>query len=239
MPDVKELIKQLGADQETAYKAKKALYEQVTRASAPGKEAQRGELAQALATELTAKPDPKKGEYTYPGPVRTKIAYLLSFVAGEPQVMALMDALRGLDTREAARFALDFAPSEASTKALVLAVDDVGPEFRIGAIGALGRRGTPEAASVLRSVAKDDPDPKVRMAAAEELARFADPANDAVIAQAAATVCKKRGAVARIRLAETLRKAGKKDAAARICKEVAAGDAPKHVKKAAEIGLKA
>ena len=168
-----DLIRQLGADQEQAFKANKTLYEMVTRATAPGSESKRAELATALAAELTAKqPDPKrKDEYLYPHPVRVKVARLLSFVATEKEVPALQESLRDLDVREMARYALDFNTSEAATKALVMALADVGSEFRIGLVGALARRNSLEARSAVEKVASGDSDPRVQSAAADTLER--------------------------------------------------------------------
>src|SRR5689334_9750595 len=100
MAEINELVKQLGADQETAFKAHKVLLDKVTRATAPGAENEKQELARALASQLTAKADPKKDAPLHPPAVRVRIARLLSFVAGESELMALIGALRDLEARE-------------------------------------------------------------------------------------------------------------------------------------------
>jgi len=251
MPEIKELVKQLGKDQETAYKANYALLQMVTRASAPDvvSQARRGEVAGQLAAELNAKTKPKKNkkgkevppELVHSAVVRSAICRLLAYVGGAGEVPALVEALGDLEVREMARLALDGNRSEEATAALVQAVEAIGPEFRVGAINALGRRKGPNVVAALRKAAEDD-DPEAALAAVEALANFADPSVDAVIAKAAGAKCAKaraRANKARVRLAETLRKAGNKAAARAIYKAIAASDADQVQKRAAETGLKA
>ncbi len=108
-------------------------------------------------------------------------------------------------------------------------------------INALARVKAAGAVSRLRELAASDTEPQVRIAAVEALAGFADPASDPVIAKAAESECPRaraRAWKARVRLAETLRLAGRKDAAIRIYKAVASGEGDAAQKKAAELALK-
>jgi HEAT repeat protein len=239
MADIKELVKKLDADQETAYQAEKALRELVARASAPGREAARDEAAQALAAELNAKQGEKRDQPVHSARARSKVASLLGFVMTGDALMALMSSLRDLDVRESARCALDFYGTQAATKALILALDEVGPEFRVGVVGALGRRRTPEALRALQDAARDDSDEQVRLAAVDELANFAEPANDEIISQGGRGR-RSRGRIlsARLHLAATLRQAGQSAEANRIYRSIQSGEAAPHHKRAAELGLK-
>ncbi len=250
MPEIKELVAQLGRDQKTAYVARLQLLQIVTRANAPGEEAKRAEVAGALVAELNATGEPKKnkkGEDIPPGllhssAIRTKIAYLLSYVAAGAEVPALEEATRDFEVREAARYALDQNTSEAATRALIAILDQrVGPEFRVGVVNALARRNGPEVLAVLRKTATDDSDDEVRIAAVEGLSYFADPGNDAVIAHAAADECPRirtRAQKARVRLAEQLQRAGQAAAAAKIYHAIQSGNADQPQKTAAALGLK-
>ncbi len=243
MPDIKELVKQLGADQETAYKAEKALRELVTRASAPDQDSERKEIASALAGELMARREKQKkedpDEYQHSPRVRSTVARLLSLVMTDESIMALMGCLRDLQVRESARYALDTSVSRGTTKALILALDEVGPEFRVGVVGALARRRTDEVLKVLQGVAADDPDEDVRWAAIEALGNFPEPANDAIIREGGqGWRSRSRVLVARLRLADTLRKAGKLSEAGEIYRSIRSSDAPAHYRRAADIGLK-
>src|SRR5215467_10960472 len=83
--DLSEQVRQLGADQQQAFKADRAIYLLVTRATAPGSESKRAELAEKLAKELTAKKPDHNDQYLYAPPIRVKVARLLSFVATEKE----------------------------------------------------------------------------------------------------------------------------------------------------------
>lgn len=247
MASIKELVKQLDDKQEVAYRAYKALEGIVTRASAPANDQERAAAAADLAAELNAMTKPEKDKNGKEKPpklvhstrVRNRVARLLSYVAGAKEVPALVQALADLEVREMARFALDRNTSNEATQALIKTLDEVGPTFRTGVVNALGKR---QGAGVLARLrqATEDEDGQVRIAAVEGLANFADASNDAFITKATKAKCPRcrtRAHQARVRLAEKLRKAGKKSAAKRIYKAVCAGDADEPQKKAAEIGL--
>ena len=62
MPSIRELVAQFGGEQEAAYTAFRQVELMVTRASAPGKEAEKAQLAAELAGELWAMTEAKKDE---------------------------------------------------------------------------------------------------------------------------------------------------------------------------------
>jgi hypothetical protein len=250
MEPLEDIIKRLGdADQVVAFKAYQALLKVVMEDTRPGKEASRAKTAATLAAEVMARvpggKDDKGKEKPpvpkYAAPVRIKTLRLLSYVATPKEVPTFVQACDDLDLREMARFALDGNTADEATKALIEALEKVGPEFRIGVVNALGKRKGPEAIKILQKAA-DDSEPEVAMAAIEALAGFPDPSSDPLLAKAAECDCPKarnRANVARIRLAETLRLAGNKAAAKGIYSAILAGKADKPQRKAAELALKA
>ena len=128
----------------------------------------------------------------------------------------------------------------AALASIVLSGD--GSRFRLGAIAALGRRTGAVATEALRKSA-DDPDPRIRAAAAAAMANGAEPGFDGAI-QAALDPAKGVAAHAdanrlRLRLASNLAKAGRKNEAKRIFDAVAAGPHEACCKKAVAAGLKA
>jgi hypothetical protein len=250
MPSIQELVAQFGAEQEAAYTAYRQVEVMVTRASAPGKEAEKAQLAAELTGALWAMTEPKKDdqgkkarpEIRYPLVARIKILRLLPYVAGAKEVPAIAKAMDDLDLREDARCALDRDPSEKATKALVDALDaSVGPQFRVGIVGSLAKRPSAQAMAALQR-ATSDPEPAVALAAVMGLANFPEPANDDFIVKAAHCKCpvaRANALKARVRFAENLSKAGAKFAAKKVYQSIAAGDADPLQKQAAEMALKA
>lgn len=243
MSSISELVAQLGSDDQTkAYQARKGLIEAVSRAAKPADQKPvAAELASALtATTKTKGQGGKEEEQPKFSPaVRNQVSQYLAQVADDEQVPALAAALGNLETREMARWALDRIPTEAATKALVAALEQVGPEFRVGVINALGKRkGTDVQAALLRAAGDDDM--QVRFAAVEALANLPEPSNDEPIAAATKVGpprARNRAQKARVRFAETLRLAGKKDAAIAVYKSIIANDADEPQKKAAKMAL--
>jgi hypothetical protein len=231
---VSELVAQLGSDDQVkAYQARQKLADTVARASKP---AEQNELAAALATELTAK---DKDKPKHSPTARKETLKLLSLAAGDEQVPALVECLKDLELRMQARWALERIPTAAATAALVKALEQVGPEFLTGVVIALGRRTGADVVAALHKAAQDADD-EVRLAAIESLANLAERSNDDVIAAATKTGsprARARAQKARVRLAETLRNAGQKDAAVAIYKAIAANDADEPQKKAARLAL--
>ena len=230
-----------------AFKAYKQLEETATRASAPGSEAKCAEVAAELAAELNAETPPTKnekgkeepGKSKYSSTVRNKICRLLACVGGAKEVPALVKMIGELEVREMARWSLDRNRSQAATDALIKALEEVGTEFRVGVVGSLGKRKCAMAMAALQDVANADAEPEVRINAVEVLANFPEPANADVILKATQCACpllSTRAWKAAVRLAENLRKAGKKSDAAALDRKIGSG-APAAQKAAANIGL--
>lgn len=250
MPSIRELVEQFGDEQEKAYTAFRQVELMVTRASAPGEEADKAQLAAELTSGLWAMTEAKKDEKgrdvppasRYPLAARVKILRLLPYVAGDNEVPAIAKAMDDLDLREDARCALDRNRSERATKALIDALDSsAGPEFRVGIVGSLGTRPSAQAMAALQK-ATSDSEPPVALAAVEALANFPEPANDEFIVKATECKCpvaRQRAFKARVRFAENLSKSGAKFAAKKVYQSIAAGDADALHKKAAELALKA
>lgn len=258
-------LKTLDGDQVVAFQTYEALSGDALKSTAPGKTQDRKKIAAFLAAELNAtdpdnSPDPedkdkgKKGKgkeekkkekpriVRYSFAVRNKVIRLLGIVAGGAEVPALVTAMKELELREAARCALDRVQSKAATDALIAALKDVGPEFRVGVVGSLGDRSGNKVVKALQGLA-DDVDHEVRLAAFDALAKIPDAGSDAVLAAAAKCKCPvaRQGAIkARVRLAETLARSGDKANARRIYEDIRRSDAAgAPQKKAAEIGIKA
>lgn len=245
MPSVEQLSEQLGsADQPTVYQAKRALAHLAAAAGAPGKDAERAQLAAALAKiEGATKPKDEKDKTpvpVYSAKVRDEIARVLAEIGGDMEAPALKQTLADFDAREMARFALDRMTCQAATDALVeAALKSIGAEFRVGVINALSRRSGSSVIDALKKCAADS-EPHVRLAAAEALANHADAAADELLVAAGKQPGHRaalRMAKARIRLAENLVRAGQKDAGKKIYQSIAQSDALAPQKKAAQQAL--
>lgn len=224
MASLDELLTQLGSDdQSTAFAAKRQLGVLATTVGAPGQEAQRAELAQKLAQALTTPRKVKQADGTetdqaLPLSARRKLLRVLALVAGESEVSAIASCLDEFELREEARWTLDRMVAPGATAALVEAArGGIGPEFRVGAINALGRREAEAGLEALKRATVDE-DVEVRNAAAEALARFTDGTSDALLAAvlkfgSPTPRTRTRVVRARVRLAERLAKVGQKDAA--------------------------
>jgi hypothetical protein len=241
--DVAKLVEQLGAaDQVKAYQANSALDTLVWQSGT----SERSALAEALAAELAATKETGKNRDDkpilapkHPAEVRRQICQHLAAVAGDAQVAVLRQALDDLDVREMARWALDRMTCSAATQALITAaVEAVGVEFRIGVIGALARRSGPAVVAALKQCAQES-DPRIALSACEALCSHADPAIDPVLTAAGRRLDRSRTRVqrARIRLAETLAKANRPDAAERVYHDVLRDKPEKPQAQAAERGL--
>jgi hypothetical protein len=245
MPSVEQLSDQLGSsDQAKVYQAKRALAEQTSAAGAPGKDKERAELAASLA-KIVAATRPKSGQdktpvAAYSAKVRGEICRALAAVGGDMETPALKQALADFESREMARFALDRMTCQAATDALAeAALQSVGAEFRVGVVNALGRRSGSGVVDALKKCAADA-DPHVRLAAAEALANHADASADELLVAAEKQPGDRaalRMSKARIRLAETLVRAGQQEAGKKIYQAVAQSDAEGPQKKAAQQAL--
>lgn len=249
METIQSLVEQLGgADQAQDFRAYRALWQIVAAAGTPGKDAERSQVAQELATQLNAETEHTDGEgkqhksIKYSAAVRGRIAQLLSCVAAESEVEALQKSLGDFNTREMARWALDRTPCQPATVALATAAcDGVGPEYRVGAVNALARRGGAEAVAALTKAAADA-DPEVRLAAVEGLALIGQAESDLAVAAVLGDPSmdergRQRALKARLRLAETLAAAGDRNGARRVFQAVLACDAKPPQAEAARRGL--
>jgi HEAT repeat protein len=243
-----EMLKDLdNADQAVAYKTYQMLEMTALAYTARDKAAPREEMAAFLAAELNAT-DPggkdNNGNDKPPVPrysmrVRRQIARLLGYVAGAAEVPALAAAMKDLELREEARCALDRNQSEAATEALVAALDEVGPTFRVGVAGSLAGRSGSSVTKALQALI-DDEDGAVRVAAADTLATIPNADSHDVLVTLSKRECRptrQAAHKARIRLAETLARAGDKAAARKIYQAVRHSEAGEPQKKAAGIGL--
>jgi hypothetical protein len=238
MAQVQELLGKLqSSDQAEAFRANRELGDLVTAAGKPDAGLERTALAAALAAEINAdipgeEGKPPKGK-KYNPMTRGLIARHLWLVAGEAEVPALKETMQDFGTREMARWALEGIVSPAGTALLILASQNaVGPEFRVGVINALAKKSGPEVIAELKRASLDD-DVEVRTAAAEALANFPEPTSDAVLAAVLkfgepSPRIRERLLRARLRLAETLVKAGQVDAGKAIYQAMVndGGDGP-------------
>lgn len=249
-----KLVADLGADDSVkAYRADRSLTDLVHRAGGPKGQAERAAHAKALAAELAATREAgtdRRGKPTrepkHSSKVRREICRHLSMVAGPPEVAALRQATGDLEVREMARWTLERMTCPEATAVLIdLATGGVGDEFRIGAINALGRRccGDAKVVETLRKCAGDDAF-AVRMAACDALANHPAADSDATLLAAgkqgegqAARHARRHIAKARVRLAETLVRAGQKAAGKKIYQAVLADKIDEPQKKAAQRGL--
>jgi hypothetical protein len=244
------MVARLGNDNPAeVFQAYKEIEELATRATAPGSETKRAELAAALAAELSAQTTAtkdEKGKEVPPKPkhsrqVRGKICQLLTYVSGPQEVPALVQAMGELELREPARCALDRNMSEEATDALIKALDIVGADFRVGVVNSLGKRHGEKVLAALVKVAASDEDPQMRINAVEALANM--PEAPAVQAALKATQDPKsciatRAWKAAVRLADNLHKAGRKTDAADLYRRINA-DGPDAQKAAAKMAIEA
>ena len=248
MRPIADIVRLMGSkDQGVAFYAYHELLGAVTGGQV-AEESERAALATDLAKELNAmvpggfddRGNPLPPKMKHSAAVRNKIARLLSYIGSEVEVPALSKAMEDLEVREMARFALDGNACESATQALIAALEEVGPIFRVGVVNSLAARNGPDALAALKKAASDS-DREVRIAAVEALSSFADPSCDPIIAQAASSGSphdRNRAIVARLRLADRLRASGQTEAASRIYREIQASSTEPAHKRAAEIGLR-
>jgi len=243
MPTVTELCNDLcSGEQVRAYQARQALTKLCFEVGAAGRENDRTTTAQELAQYLTKLKPAKdnRGEATVES-MNTSLGAIdvcraLAAVGGDAEVVAVVECLKNIDLREAARWCLARMTCQAATDALASALQSAaGTEFRVGLINALAKKNGSATVEALRSATTDN-EPEVRLAAAEALAQMPDATLDAAIAGIATGASTRRAARtarARLRLAETLLRTGNKDAAKMVFAAVAAADVPAPQKKAA------
>jgi HEAT repeat protein len=244
--DVNALIKELSKpDGPENYKARVRLRNETARVGGKGQEAERAELAAALAKAVAESvPKGRRRIYDRPFPntlMRNELLRSLCEIAGAAEVPILVKAIEDFEVRDFVRRVIESIPGDEATMALAqMAVKGEGTEFRIGAINALGERRTSAAMEALRNCAAD-PDPRIRLAAADALSRFGDPSVDPVIAQ---SFDPQRGwaphanaARTRLRLAASVAKTGNKPAADQIFRSIAVSQPERFQVKAMELGI--
>jgi HEAT repeat protein len=244
--DVKALIKELEKpDGPENYKARVRLRNETARVGGKGQEAERAEFAAALAKAVVElQPKGRRRIYDRPfanTPMRNELLRSLCEIAGPAEVSVLMKAEDDFEVRDGVRRVLECIQGDESTAALVMmVVKGEGTEFRIGAINALGKRNTPGSLEALKSCAAD-PDPRIRLAAAEALSNRGDPSAQPVIMQ---SFDPRRGWAAhgdpvrtQLQLAANVAKAGNKAAADQIYRAVGSMQAQPFQSKAAQAGL--
>lgn len=236
---VDQIVEQLASgDQVAGYRARRALEQLTAAVGAPGAEG-RAAAAARLAEHLLAT---QEGNQTprYSAEVRGVLARALGDIGGEAEVGPLKAVLSDFDVRENARFALQRLPDQAAAEALAeAAVQAVGSEFRIGTVAALGMRSGAKVVDTLRLCAADE-DREVSLAALEALANHADASSDALFSQAteqAGPRYRARIERARLRLAETLERAGQAAAARSIYQVLATGATDEAPRAAAQAAL--
>jgi len=247
---IKDTVARMGNENPAeAFKAYKEIMELASRATAPGSESKRAELAAALAAELNAKTKPSKDEKGKEVParpvhssvVRGRICQLLTYVSGPQEVPALVEAMGELEVREPVRCALDRNMSDEATDALIKALDIVGADFRVGLVNSLGKRRGEKVLAALAKIADSDEDPQMRINAVEALANMPEaPAVQAALkaGQDPKSCIATRAWKAAVRLAENLHKAGRKTDAADLYRRINA-DGPDAQKAAAKMALEA
>ena len=239
---VKELEKPDGADQ---YRARVRLRNETARVGGKGQEAERTELAAALA-KVVVETQPKERRRIYDRPfantpMRCELLRNLCEIAGQSEVAVLMRAIDDLEIRDAIRRVVECVPGDEATDALgVIAAKEEGTEFRIGAINALGARKTAKSMEALTACAAD-PDPRIRLAAAQALACCGDPSSTAVVAQ---SFDPNRGWAPHanmnrtlLRLASNLAKSGNKPAADMVFRNVGGGRPEPYQLRAVQLGV--
>lgn len=244
-PTIQQLAEDLAShDQVKVYRATQALTRITDKAGAPGNDEERKKVAAELVAiiEKTTAKKVDRGSPTEESllkdSARRELLRQLGMVSGEADVAAIAKLFSSEDLREPARLALERDPSPAATKALIdAALNGIAPDFRVGAVNALAERSGAEVVDTLKKCAEAENQIEVRVAAAEALANQADPSGDAVIAaigELPSARARKLAARARVRLADTLVRAGQKDAAKQIYQAVAASKAPEAQKKTAK-----
>jgi HEAT repeat protein len=244
--DLNALVKELGRpDGAEQYRARVRLRNETARVGGKGQESERKELAAALA-KVVVDTQPKERRRIYDRPfantgMRCELLRALCEIAAAPEVAVLMKAVDDLEVRDAIRRVVACVPGDDATDALaVMAAKEEGTEFRIGAINALGARKTPKSMEALTACIAD-PDPRIRLAAAEALACCGDPSATAVVAQ---SFDPNRGWAPHanmnrtlLRMASNLAKSGNKPAADMIFRNVGGSRPEPHQLRAVQLGV--
>jgi len=243
--ELNELINGLGKpDGPENYKARMRLRNETARVGGKGQEPERAEFAAALAKSVVeSQPKERRRIYDRPfanTPMRGELLRSLCEIAGPPEVSVLMKATEDFEVRDFIRRVIECVQGDEATGALAqMAVKGEGTEFRIGAINSLAKRKTAGSIEALKSIAAD-PDPRIRLAAAEAMSNIGDPSVQQTVAQ---SFDPNRGwaphanaARTQLRLASNVAKAGDKQAADQMYGSIGAQAEPYQVR-AAQLGV--
>jgi len=151
-----------GDDHTAAAGARAALKRLAHRACTPGRDSERGNLAQALLAEATG---------PHPAVIRCWILRLVSFTGTDECVPGLAGLLADKEVGDMALFALARIPGDASGSALREALATAPPMVKAGVIQALAARRDEAACSALIACTEDS-DATVRLAAIDALGKI-------------------------------------------------------------------
>ena len=243
-----DLVGKLDDGTKTAFVANRTLQQKL----AKGNKTERETLLRELTEELLAQVEVKDSrnrvskEPKHNAKIRRDVCRLIGPFGTDAQVPALKQMLEEENVRESARAALEQIPGKLSTDALIdAALNSVGDIFRIGVIAALANRTGKEVADALRTC-MNDPANDVALVAAESLAQQPDVGNDRVLVGMTERFTKQKDVSRRVRfqlercrvyLAETLKRAGQRDAGNRIYMSIQKTCGDNTIKKAAKIGM--
>ncbi len=236
MPDIAALIAQLA--EADAAKVKDARQQLQALADQAKDEAARHSIADALGAALIARA--ANGEYAHPQQVRVWLCEHLTTLATRKQLPALLTALReDIEVREAVCRVLGTFASPIATDELTARLKkETDPALRIAILDALVVQRWRETISVVRGVARKDPDIEVRLRALEVLATFPVGDSDNVYTDALAALPPAphpRVHRARARFCETLLQYGEYIAAQSVSQSILASAAPAPQKEAAQL----
>ncbi|MBI3922144.1 MAG: ThuA domain-containing protein [Armatimonadetes bacterium] len=128
---------------------------------------------------------------------RAEAIELLGYVADAKVVPSLTPLLRDQDLREAARRALTLIPGKEATAAVVGALSDADPAFKVALLASLGRRRASESFEAVATLAGGDTPEEVRLAAYSALGQLGDERAERILREAAEKGSDREKAVAR------------------------------------------
>lgn len=216
------------SDVPSRYKPQMEVQAFCLKATRPGAEQERKEVAEALSRLVL--------DDTLPHPARIWFIRQLQYVGAAEAVPALNRLLQGKneDIKENARRALEKNPSRLASKALFEALKRGGyPRWKIGLINSLGERR--DTASV-GLIAKGLSDPALAPVACMALAKIADPVATEILMAAFEHRVEGSGD-AMIILGDQLLDAGQPGASARVFQQVVTSRAPSTLRAASLVGL--
>ena len=153
------------SDYETAKTARMAMERIVVYAARPGAESERRNVARELARLL--------GE-PHPISTKTEALRLIAWIGEDEEAAAITPLLEEEALADEVRMSLERIPGEASTRALLAALDHAPTHLRIGLLNSLGRKKNPGTVDQLKEFAQQS-ERDVAWACLETLAALAVP----------------------------------------------------------------